>query len=84
MQEMQVKSLSKENPLEEEMSVRSSILAWEIPWTEERWRAAVHGVAELGMTEHTDLTMVFQGPSYLRLHPSLRKWAPDFFCLCIS
>ena len=77
MQEMQVKSLGQEDPLEEEMSIRSSILAWEIPWTEERWRAAVHGVAELGMTEHTDLTMVFQGPSCLRLRLSFRKGAPD-------
>ena len=24
----------------------SSILAWEIPWTEDPWRAAVHGIAK--------------------------------------
>ena len=35
MQEMQVPSLSWEDPLEEEMSTDSNILAWEIPWTEE-------------------------------------------------
>ena len=35
MQEMRVKSLGRENPLEEEMATHSSILAWEIPWTEE-------------------------------------------------
>ena len=35
MQEMQVPSLSWEDPLEEEMSTHSNILAWEIPWTEE-------------------------------------------------
>ena len=28
-------SLSREDPLEEEMVSRPSILAWEIPWTEE-------------------------------------------------
>ena len=28
-------SLSRENPLEEEMATQSSILAWKIPWTEE-------------------------------------------------
>ena len=33
--EMQVWSLGQEDPLEEEMATRSSILAWEIPWTEE-------------------------------------------------
>ena len=32
MQEMQVRSLK---PLEEEMATHSSILAWEISWTEE-------------------------------------------------
>ena len=35
MQEMQVQSLGWEDPLEKEMSTYSSILAWEIPWTEE-------------------------------------------------
>ena len=33
--EMQVQSLGNEDPLEEEMATHSSILAWEIPWTEE-------------------------------------------------
>ena len=33
--EMQVPSLSWEDPLEEEMATHSSILAWEIPRTEE-------------------------------------------------
>ena len=43
-------SLSQEDPLEEEMATHSSILAWEIPWTEEP-RAIVHGFAkELDMT----------------------------------
>ena len=28
-------SLSQEDPLEKEMATHSSILAWEIPWTEE-------------------------------------------------
>ena len=35
MQEMQVWSLGWEDPLEKEMATHSSILAWEIPWTEE-------------------------------------------------
>ena len=34
MQEMQVQSLGREDPLEKEMITHSSILAWEIPWTE--------------------------------------------------
>ena len=35
MQETQVQSLSQEDPLEKEMATISSILAWEIPRTEE-------------------------------------------------
>ena len=34
MQEMWVQSLSKEDPLEKEMTTHFSILAWNIPWTE--------------------------------------------------
>ena len=34
MQETQVGSLGLEDPLEEEVATHSSILAWEIPWTE--------------------------------------------------
>ena len=34
MQETWVQSLGQEDPLEEEMPTHSSILAWEIPWTE--------------------------------------------------
>ena len=35
MQEMQIQSLGQEDPLEKEMATHSSILAWEISWTEE-------------------------------------------------
>ena len=35
MQEMQIRSLSREVPLEKEMATHSGILALEIPWTEE-------------------------------------------------
>ena len=37
MQEAQVRSLGQEDPLGKKMATQSSILAWEIPWTEERW-----------------------------------------------
>ena len=32
---MQIQSLGWEDPLEEEMATHFSILAWEIPWTDE-------------------------------------------------
>ena len=35
LQETQVQSLGQEDFLEKEMTTHSSILAWEIPWTEE-------------------------------------------------
>ena len=35
MQELQVWPLGQEDPLEKEMATHSSILVWEIPWTEE-------------------------------------------------
>ena len=38
MQETQVGSLGQEDPLEKEMATHSSVLAWEIPWTEESGR----------------------------------------------
>ena len=38
MWETWLPSLRQEGPLEEEMATYSSILAWEIPWTEESGR----------------------------------------------
>ena len=38
MQKTQVQSLGGEDPLEKEMATHSSMLAWEIPWTEEPGR----------------------------------------------
>ena len=35
MRETRVRSLGQEGPLEKEMATHSSILAWEIPWSEE-------------------------------------------------
>ena len=38
MWETQVRSLGREDPLKKEMATHSSILAWRIPWIEERGR----------------------------------------------
>ena len=35
MQEMWVQSLGQEDPLEKEMATHSSVVAWDIQWTEE-------------------------------------------------
>ena len=38
MQKTWLQSLDQEDPLEKEMATHSSVLAWEIPWTEEPGR----------------------------------------------
>jgi len=38
MRETWVPSLGREDPLEKEMAIRSSPIAWKIPWTEEPGR----------------------------------------------
>ena len=51
MQEAQILSLGKENPLEKEMATCSSILAWEIPWTDKPGGLQFMGLQkELGTT----------------------------------
>ena len=50
MQETWVQSLGWEDPLEKEMATHSSILAWEIPWTEEPGGLQPMGSQESDMT----------------------------------
>ena len=46
-QETQVQSLGQEDPLEKEMETHSSVLVWEIPWTEEPGGLQSRGSQEL-------------------------------------
>ena len=48
MQEIQVQTLGQEDPLEKEMAIHSSILAWGIPWTEELNRLQSMGSQRVG------------------------------------
>ena len=50
MQEIWTPSLDWTDPLEKEMATHSSILAWEIPWTEEPGGHSPWGHKELDMT----------------------------------
>ena len=52
MQEMQVLSPGWEDPLEKKMGTDSSILAWEIPRTEEPVGYSPQGGKELDRTQH--------------------------------
>ena len=51
MQEIGFRSLDGEDPLEKEMATHSSILAWEIQWTEEPGRLLSIGSQEWDVTE---------------------------------
>ena len=61
MQDTQVRSLSQEDPLEEEMATHSSILAWGIPWTEEPGGLQSMGSLESDMTKQisTEFNLYF-------------------------
>ena len=48
MLETRVWSLGQEDPLEEEMATHSSILAWEIPWTEKPGGLQLMGSQRVG------------------------------------
>ena len=50
MQETKVLFLGLEDPLEKEMATHSSILAWEIPWTEEPRGYSLWGCKESDRT----------------------------------
>jgi len=56
-QETRDGSLNQEDPLEKEMATHSSILAWEIPWTEsdttERLSLHNQGTTDTSLISHT-------------------------------
>ena len=51
MRKIWVQSLGWDDPLQEGMATRSSILAWRIPVDRGAWQATVHGGAESDSTE---------------------------------
>ena len=56
-QETQVRSLHQEDPLEKELATHSSILAWEIPWTEEPGRLQSMGLQRVGQLSDFTFTL---------------------------
>ena len=54
MQETRVQSLGQENPLEKAMVTHSSILAWEISWTEESGGLLPKGSQRVGLNRATN------------------------------
>ena len=62
MQETWVRSLDWEDPLEEGMTIHSSILAWRIPMDRGAWWAACLGFKELEVTTHTPASLSIISP----------------------
>ena len=53
MRETWVRSLGREDPLEKEMAIYSSTIAWKIPWTEEPGRLQSMGSQRVGSHTYT-------------------------------
>ena len=85
MQETQVWFLGREDPPEKEKAAHSSILAWEIPWTEEPGRLQSMGsqklrqdlamkqelLSEYLSTEYTPHSLHLSGWTFFPFHNSL-------------
>ena len=52
MQETQVRSLGREDPLEKKMATQSSTLAWKIPWIEKTGRLQSVGSQRVIIWQH--------------------------------
>ena len=70
--ETQVRSLGREDPLEKEMEIHSSILAWRVPWTEKPSRLQSMGSQRVGHDFTFTFSMVlkhsFPGHSLSETH----------------
>ena len=57
-----VQSLGQEDPLEKEMAIHSSTIAWKIPWTEETGRLQSTGSQRVGHNWATSLSWKYKKP----------------------
>ena len=83
MQETQIGSLGQEDPLEKEMASHSSILAWEIPWTEElgMLQSTGHGNTVYSVCDSLDLSLfesIFLTSQDYNMHSSLLRLKANF------
>ena len=60
MWETWVRSLGREDPLEKEMAIHSSAIAWKIPWTEEPDRLQARGHKESDTTERLHFPFLYK------------------------
>ena len=76
VQEMGVRSLCRDDPLEKEMSTHSSILAWKIPWTEEPGRLQSMGSQRVGLNNFTFFLSAVKGNAGHTFNQDLGDSAP--------
>ena len=77
MWETRAQLLGQEDPLEKEMAIHSSILAWRIPWTEKPSRLQSMGSQRVGHDWATSLSFTFLFytiGSYLIQHTIIKYW----------
>ena len=58
MRETRVRALGWEAPLEKEMAIHYSTIAWRIPWTEEPGKLSLRGRKESDTTERLQFSSV--------------------------
>ena len=56
---MWAQSLGQEDPLEKEMAIHSSTIAWKIPWTEEPSRLQSMELQRVGHNAATSLSLCY-------------------------
>ena len=64
MRETRVRFLGREDPLEKEMAIHSSTLAWKIPWTEEPDRLQSIGSQRVGHEQLHSLSLYMLTGTY--------------------
>ena len=63
MWETRVRALGWEDPLEKEMAIHSSTIAWKIPWTEKPGRLqSVGSQSQTRLSNYTTLVLVLRSP----------------------
>ena len=78
---MQDQSLNREDPLEEGIATRSSILAWRIPWMGEPGGLQSQGRKESDMTEVTQHSTTTFTMLYIRFPELIHLVAERFYTL---
>ena len=80
MQETQVRSLGREDPLEEEMATHSSVLAWRIPWIEEPGSYSL-GLQKSGTQLEQQYSIVEIATGQSLVHLCVSWWSLEVFSI---